>query len=399
MVAETITSQMIISEGSAGPSGGSDIVGERGEVNVGTTQSDDRNGGRSDREPVRRTLGDAPPSRWALDHVHPGASTGVGSLPHRDAQAAAEFACREHELVVIPSLPRRSPAESMIAQAVVGMPGITLGQYGSIAVDVDMVDPSAPVTTDLASDSFVGFRTFLQHARTEGLDGAPVKWQFVGPVTLGVALTRAGVPAALAFDVASRSVQAHVAAMAEAVVAALPESPQIIVFDEPWSTDLMSEDFPIPPDAAVDLLSGAMAAFEAHAVVGVHCCAPTDWASIIAAGPRLLSLPATRDLVAVGGYLQRFLEHGGWIAWGAVATDGPIGVTAGRAWHHLSGLWCDLVQQGTDPVLLRRQSLVTPHCGLGTHTPAVAERVCRSVRDISRRVRDQATAARFVLGA
>ena len=42
---------------------------------------------------------------------------------------------------MIPSLPRRSPAESLIAQAVVGTPGVTLGQYGAIAVDLDRLDP------------------------------------------------------------------------------------------------------------------------------------------------------------------------------------------------------------------------------------------------------------------
>jgi hypothetical protein len=345
------------------------------------------------------TLSDRSSLASAFDAIAPGASTGVGSLPHRDAVAAAEFSLREHELAVVPSLPRRSPAEAMIAQAVVGTPGITLGQYGSIAVDVDHIDLEAPVTTDLLGDSFVGFRTFLERASTSGRAGAPIKWQFVGPVTLGVALTRAGVPSPLAFEVASAAVRAHVDALYEAVDAALPGSPQVVVFDEPWLGDLMTDDFPIPPDEAVDLLSGAMASLQPRAAVGVHCCAPTDWASVLAAGPQLLSLPVTRDLAAVGGYLQRFLEHGGWIAWGAVATDGPIGVTAGRAWHQLSGLWCEMVQQGADPVLLRRQSLLTPACGLGTHTPLVAERVCRSVRDISRRVRDQATAARFVLGA
>jgi hypothetical protein len=142
-----------------------------------------------------------------------------------------------------------------------------------------------------------------------------------------------------------------------------------------------------------------MASISSLADTGVHCCAPTDWATVLASGPQVVSMPATRDLVSVGGYLQRFLEDGGRIAWGAIATDGPIGVTAGRAWHQLSGLWCELVQQGADPVLLRRQSLVTPHCGLATHSPMVAERICRMVRDISGRVRDQATAARFVLGA
>ncbi len=361
-------------------------------MNVGSTRTNESMDDRAQSLP-------SVSGRSALDFVHAGAATGVDSLPHRDARAAAEFACREYELVVIPSLPRRSPAEAMIAQAVVGIPGVTLGQYGSIAVDVDTIDPEAPVVTDVGSDSFVGFRTFLDHAAGEGVDGDPVKWQFVGPVTLGVALTRAGVPAEVAFDVAIRSVRAHVASLADEVARALPMSPQIVIFDEPWLGDLMTDDFPIPPDAAVDLLSGAMATFESRATVGVHCCARTDWASVMAAGPQVLSLPATHDLESVGGYLQQFLEHGGWIAWGAVATDGPIGVTAGRAWHHLSDLWCELVQQGADPVLLRRQSLLTPHCGLGTHTPAVAERVCRTVRDISRRVRDQATAARFVLGA
>jgi hypothetical protein len=363
-------------------------ITEEVEVTVGTIDSDTSPAG-DHRAAVRSPM----------ESIESGSSTGVGSLPHRDARAGAEFALREHELVMIPSLPRRSPAESMIAQAVLGLSGISLGQYGSIAVDVDAVDPEASVHTDVNSDSFVGMRTFLSHAVAAGIDGAPVKWQFVGPVTLGVALTRAGIPSAIAFEVAATSVRSHIVSLSQVIAESLPTSPQVVILDEPWLGDLMSDDFPIPPDQAVDLLSGAMAVLEPAAAVGVHCCASTDWASVIAAGPKVLSLPATRDLESVGGYLQQFLEHGGWIAWGAVATDGPIGVTAGRAWHHLSGLWCDLVQQGVDPMLLRRQSLITPHCGLGMHTPAVAERVCRTVRDISRRVRDQATATRFMLGA
>ena len=52
-----------------------------------------------------------------------------------------------------------------------------------------------------------------------------------------------------------------------------------------------------------------------------------------------------------------------------------------------------------DPVLLRHQSMITPDCGLGLHSVSVAERVCQMVREIARRVRDQSTATRFVLGA
>ncbi len=46
------------------------------------------------------------------------------------------------------------------------------------------------------------FRAFLDLAGKIRLDGAAVKWQFVGPVTLGVALHRAGLDREPAFDLA-----------------------------------------------------------------------------------------------------------------------------------------------------------------------------------------------------
>ena len=56
-----------------------------------------------------------------------GIATGIGGLPHRDAVDAATFVLRNMELPAIPTLPRRSPAEGSMAQAMVGMQGITVG--------------------------------------------------------------------------------------------------------------------------------------------------------------------------------------------------------------------------------------------------------------------------------
>ena len=332
------------------------------------------------------------------DGIRAGAVTGIGSLPHRSVHDAAAFALREYDLPTIPTLPRRSPAEGMIAQAVLGIRGVTLGQYGSIAVDVDALDPDAPVVTDLANDAFAGVRTFLATAAARGLQG-PVKWQFVGPVTLGAALTRVGVPVDRAFAVAGRAVRAHVAALTAAVAAALPASPQVVWLDEPWFGDLMHPGFPIAPDPAIDLLSSAMAALEPTATVGVHCCADVDIASLLAAGPAVLSVPVDPQLAGVAGYLMRFLERGGRIAWGVVPTDGPIATSSERSWRQLSDVWCELVKRGCDSVVLRQRSLVTPHCGLGLHTPAVADRVARLTREVGRRVNEQAVASRFALGS
>jgi hypothetical protein len=328
----------------------------------------------------------------------PGASFGVGSLPHRDALEAAHFSLGAFGIPTIPTLPRRSPAEGMIAQALVGMPGIALGQYGSVAIDASAVDADAPCATDLQHDAFAGFRAFLEVAADHGLAG-PVKFQVVGPVTLGAALVRAGLDTPVAFDVAQAAVRERIGALSRALAAALPDAAPIVVLDEPAMAELMDAGFPIAPESAIDLLSGAMAVAEPFALVGVHCCSPADWATVLASGPALLSLAARSDVAESAGYIARFIEDGGFVAWGAVATNGPVGWSAERSWRELSELWCTLVQRGCEPALLRRQSLVTPECGLGPHTPAIAAQVCELVGEVGRRIHDQAVATRFVLGA
>lgn len=331
-------------------------------------------------------------------HLPSGIATGIGGLPHRDASEAAAFVLHQMELPAIPTLPRRSPAEGSMAQAMVGMRGITVGQYGSIAVDANLVDPLAPIVTDLDHDAFVGFRTFLEMARQQEYSG-PVKWQFVGPVSFGLALMRAGVPMSEAFESAVRCVRARVQHLLDVVEVALPESRQLVFIEEPALVDLMQPGFPIAPDTAIDLVSGALAMVEGSAVSGLHVCGLTDIPSQLAAGPAILSLPVRPEIADSAGYLTRFMEQGGYIAWGVVPTSGPILTSAERPWRQLCALWCELVQRGTDPVLLREHAIITPECGLASHTPAVAERVHRCAAEVSRRVRDQATASRWVLGA
>jgi len=328
-----------------------------------------------------------------------GLVTGIGGLPNRSARDAVRTSLRLLELPAIPALPRRSPAEGAVAQAMVGMQGITVGQYGSISVDPSAVDPLAPVVTDLAHDAFVGFRTFLNMAPEVRPDLRAVKWQFIGPVTFGLALVRAGVPASEAFESAVRGVRTRIDDLLDAVAAALPGVRQVVFLEEPALAEMMDPGFPLPPDIAIDLVSGALAAVEPRAVAGLHVCGFADVPSQLAAGPAIVSMPVHSDVLQSAGYLVRFMERGGFVAWGAVSTNGPIATTAERAWRELNGIWTELVDRGADPMLLRRQSVITPECGLAAHTPAVAERVLRLAAEVGGRVRDQASAERWVLGA
>lgn len=330
-----------------------------------------------------------------------GITVGIGSLPHRDLDTGIRFALDATAIPTVPSLPRRSPAEGIIVQAMLGIEGVAVGQYGAISVDVTRVDPLADVTTDLQHDAFAGFRRFLELAaeRHAVQPIEAVKWQLVGPVTLGMALLRAGVPGHDAFEVSVRAVRSHVQHLLDAVDAAVPGARQLVFIDEPDMVDLTDAHFPVAPDTAIDLVSGALAAIEPRALSGLHVCGDADWSTLMAAGPQILSVPIGASIVDAAGYLQQFLARGGIVAWGAVHTDGPISTTVERPWRQLTQLWCQLVERGCDQVLLRTQCLITPECGLGVHSPSVAERVHRITAEVSRRVHDQATATRFVLGA
>ncbi len=301
-----------------------------------------------------------------------------------------------------PSLPRRSPAEGMVAQAIVGIRGINLGQYGSLSIDVGRIDPLAPVVTDLDHDAFGGFRAWLafgrDHVRESGYVG-PVKWQFIGPVSLGRALVRAGVPVHVSFSVAVRVVREYLVVMAAAVREALPDNPQIVFIDEPDLTDLDDESFPIAPDTAIDLMSGALAAVEREAIVGLHSCADVSVAHLLAAGPHVLSVPVSSRVVESAAAIAAHLAGGGWIAWGAVATDGPLGQSVERWCKRLASAWCGLVQGGCDAARLRQQSLITPECGLALHSAESASLVVAHVHELAERVRTQALVTRLNVGA
>ena len=130
-----------------------------------------------------------------------GATAGVGSLPHHDAAEAAAFAIDEFDIATIPTMPHRSPVELMLGQALVGVPGVSIDADG-VVVDAALVERYPTVSTDIDHPAFDGFRAFIDRAHEVRLDGAAVKWQFVGPVTLGVALHRAGLDRATAFDLA-----------------------------------------------------------------------------------------------------------------------------------------------------------------------------------------------------
>jgi len=315
----------------------------------------------------------------------PGLSTGIGSLPHDDPDDAARFTLEAHpRLPAAPSLPRRSATEGMIAQAAWGITGVSVLEDGSLLVDEAAVDPEVPLgDPGVDGEPFVALRAFLT-----AIEGrvAPFKVQLTGPVTLGLALHACGVATDRAFGVARLAVTARIRAVLHLARQLAPGATPVMFLDEPGLTAALDPGFPLDLDDALDLVSSAMAVVEDTAIAGLHCCGRADWQAVLQAGPQILSLPVGAGAVEHAGALAGFLERGGWIAWGAVPTDGPLIESADVLWRRLWTEWEGLSAAGCDPSLLREQAIITPACGMVGLDPFQAGQVAGLAAHLAQRL-------------
>ncbi|HEX9682022.1 MAG TPA: hypothetical protein VGA13_02985, partial [Acidimicrobiales bacterium] len=249
-----------------------------------------------------------------------GAASGVGSLPHLDVTAAVRCSLDlTPDLPAAPQLSHLHHGATMVCQWLCHVPGISLGDDGCVAVDVDALpDGGANVVPDFSHPVHTGLVEFLDEVVGRTL---PIKLQLTGPVTLSLALVDGGVPRNEAIDLAERVSVSSARALVERARVALPEVPILVCVDEPGLVACAHPGFPLRRRRVRSAITGIVEAIaSADTYVGIHCCGPTDWQPVVAAGPDLLSFPV--DAMAPSDYsvLARFIRGGGWIAWGAVPT-------------------------------------------------------------------------------
>ena len=286
----------------------------------------------------------------------------------------------------------------MVAQAAAGIQGVTVHDDGTLDLDPSLIDPEAPLgDLDFAGDAYGGLRAFLTAvADRDGPD------QGLAHRARSPSASRCTPPASTPTSPSpspGAAVRRRAAALVDHLLQRVPQAQLVVFVDEPAMASLTEKGFPIGPTEGVDLVSGAMAVIERVAVTGLHCCHPADYRLLLGAGPRILSIPVDGGIERHAGLLGDHLDRGGWVAWGAVPTDGPVGPTVERLWRRLSAVWCDLSADGCDPVLLRTNAMITPVCGLSHHGVTQAEQVMELTGRLASRLQDQATGVRLAAGA
>ncbi len=294
-----------------------------------------------------------------------GLPTLPAGLPPVEVEEAVALAVRGRGFptVAVPA----DPAFSLLAQAATAFEGVhTLGVR-----ELRVNDAAFGIRPDEASSveaaPFAALRATLQQWPDLVADGSvhALRVDMVGPVSLALALHSAGVPQAQALDAARTVSVLRAEALLNAVRLVEPLRPVAVVMSEPRLVGSMHPTFPLTVrevrsllDPVVDALDRAV--LDTALLIGIHVPGRSDWRTIISSGVSLVCVAPDASLLGWAPWVQALLDNGGYVAWGAVPVDRPLGTNEELLWRHLSATWRDLQAAGVDGSLLRDRSLVAP---------------------------------------
>lgn len=296
-----------------------------------------------------------------------GLATAIGSVPQFGASGASRF-MREW-FPLLPSAPTLDGP-----------------------VDVAHCD----VASAADNDALDALRDFL---RSMSGSVSPLVLSTTGPASVGLSLLGRGIDRDSAAASAVTAVTRRIRDLLDTASHMVPDAPVLMFLEEPALANSMHPSFPMAASEIEGLITEVVAPIGDEALMGVQVCGRADWAMLLRTGIDVLGAPVSARLETAAVELGRFLESGGFIAWGAVPVDEPLGASAERLWKRLSALWADLARLGLNPLLLREQSIITPAAGLGSFGLSQAERVVKLTLDLSERVLNQVIGTRLSIGA
>lgn len=324
-----------------------------------------------------------------------GMATGIGSLPHEDPEAAVlAVLAAVPECPFWPQLPTLGPQEGMTLQYVAGFPGlrhrkgalhVDTGEEGQaeLAAFYEKILEGETYAFGLPEDRAAGFYAF-ERAVGRGLDvkARYLKGHVTGPVTLASSL-KDGEGRELTHDAQFReAVGAQLAANAawQAECFAALGYPSIIFLDEPTMEVYGSAYSSLDEETVTGLWTPVLDAIAAKGgLSGIHCCGNTDWALLLSCGTDIVNFDAYRYMEKMLLYpkeAHRFLKGGGALAWGIVPTDeAALDETPQALLARLEEGIGRFAAAGVDRDLLLSRAVITPSCGMGSLTVALAERI------------------------
>jgi methionine synthase II (cobalamin-independent) len=338
-----------------------------------------------------------------------GLATGIGSLPHKDAEEALDLIFKYcPQIPFWPQLPKRDVREGMVAQFSENFPFLEVNQNGLnfsafssqegelekfyeriIANDIDYFK----ISPDFAQ----GLHRFYERLEKMNLgDIEFIKCQVTGPFTFLATIKDDNGVALL-----------HDAVFLQAILKGLTMKAlwqiklfkkfgkKIIMFiDEPYLGCFGSAYTPINREDVLRGLTELTQDIKSESVLlGAHCCGNTDWSIFTdVPGIDIISFDAFGFLdkfVLYADNLKDFLKRGGIICWGIVPTQEFLGnESAELLVEKIKEGINILAKKGLDKNLLLEKLIISPSCGLGTLDTDKSEAILKLLSRISAFIRE-----------
>lgn len=320
-------------------------------------------------------------------------TTGIGSIPYRDAKKSAEEICEHFDIPFWPQLPKRGFKENMYVQFSEGLPFTIIDEKNKkIYVDTskDLSEGLAKIyevyisghydSLGLTKEFSEGFYVFLDIAKK--YKKKYIKGQVTGPLSFGLSVV----------DEKGKSIIYH-ESLKDALLKLLEikalwqieklkdVSEEVVIFiDEPYLTGFGSSYVSIERQDIIAMLQSMKEAIHKKgALCGVHCCGNTDWSILVDAGIDIINFDAysyMESLLLYTTQIGSFLKKGGYVAWGIVPTgEVVLKETAESLSQKLSAHIEKLEKKKIPKDLIISHSLLTPSCGMGTLSENLAERI------------------------
>lgn len=335
-----------------------------------------------------------------------GVATGIGSLPHRDADLALDLIFKYTPCIPFwPQLPKRDIREGMIAQFSENFPGIKITSKGLsfkpdekeleifyeriIAQDIDYFK----INQDFALGLYKFYQR-LEKAIPREIEF--IKCQVTGPFTFAAAIFDDKGVALLHNPVFMQAILKGLSMKALWQINFFKKFGKkiILFFDEPYLGCFGSAYTPINREEVVKGLSELTEPLESlDVLLGVHCCGNTDWSIFTdIASIDIISFDAygfLDRLVLYADNLKTFFKRGGFLCWGIVPTsEFSEKTTVDLLMEKLhSGIEL-LAKKGIDKETVLKSLLLSPSCGLGTLDTEKAERIFRLLAEAANKLFD-----------
>ncbi|MBN2320784.1 MAG: hypothetical protein JXR49_17020 [Acidobacteria bacterium] len=339
-----------------------------------------------------------------------GLATAIGSFPHREPEAACELILKHiPEIPIWPQLPNADFREQMEIQYSEGMPCVVVDEEKERIYFETGGDPTGELEKfyeNVVEENLDYFRISPEYSRglyhmeekLSSMDLSSVqflKCHVTGPLTFGLSKTDENKRSIYYNEIFRDVVVKGIALKARWLLQKFHPlgCRQICFVDEPIFSAFGSSTYvSLQRSDVVDCLGEVVEAIHKEgALAGAHCCGNTEWTILIDAGVDIMSFDAFGYGETIGYYADRikdFLGNGGVLACGMVPTSEMIREqTPDSLVQKLDAFVKNLVSKGIDENLIVQQCLLTPSCGTGSLTVALAEEIFQKLSDVSRLIR------------